>query len=258
MGTAKPSSHQLATIKHHLVNSHSVKDSFDAATFEEAALKILARIFKDQNTAVMAGGSGLYIRAVCEGIDPHSKVGSFNQKRANFPMAKERDLKGFWKSSRRMIRNTSLLVDLKNPQRVIRAIEVFRTTGRPFSEFRSGRRATRDFRTLKMGLDLGRDELFQRIDTRIDQMVNVGLFEEVRNLRDFRHLNALQTVGYKEVFDFFDGKYDQDEAIDLLKRNTRRYAKRQLTWFKKDPEVNWFPAQDSKRIKNYVKKWVTS
>lgn len=252
IGTAKPNSDQLAAVRHHLVNTHSIVEPFDAAEFEKEALKALSGIYKDHDVAVLVGGSGLYIKALCDGIDDVPRVAASIREDLKLQMQAE-GLQSLQAELKQNDPSYYQVVDRNNPQRVIRALEVIRSTGKPFSYFLSGTRVKRDFETIKIGLEMDHKELYQRIDRRVEYMVSQGLFEEVFHLSDYRHLNALQTVGYKEVFDFFDGKYGKEEAVRLLKRNTRRYAKRQLTWFKKDSEVEWFHPEDLQGIQNYVR-----
>ncbi len=251
IGTAKPNSKQLASVRHHLVDSHTILDAFDAAEFEREGLKALKKIFRDHQVAVLVGGSGLYIKVLCEGIDEIPPV----PETLGEQLALQYQTEGLYNLKEELRQNDPLyyeVVDRNNPHRVLRALEVLRATGKPFSTFLSGKSTKRDFETVKIGLEMTREELYERIDNRVENMVARGLFDEVQSLLEYRHLNALQTVGYQEVFDFFDGRYVQEEAIRLVKRNTRRYAKRQITWFKRDSEVKWFHAGNSAEIENYV------
>jgi len=251
IGTSKPSSNQLATVRHHLVNSHSILDSFDVAEFERESLKALSGIYQQHDVALLVGGSGLYIKVLCHGIDDIPKAAASIRGQLILQLESE----GLASLQAELRKNDPLyyeVVDRNNPQRVIRALEVQRSSGKPFSGFLSGTRVKRPFEIMKIGLKMDRKDLNRRIAQWVEDMVNRGLFDEVANLSEYRHLNALQTVGYTEVFGFLDGKYGREEAIRVLKRNTRRYAKRQLTWFKKDSEVKWFHPEDLERIKNYV------
>jgi tRNA dimethylallyltransferase len=245
IGTAKPTPEELAQAKHYFVDSHSVTDNFSVGDFEKEGLALLDEIFKTHGTAILVGGSGLYIKAICEGFDELPTATEGVRERLN----QEFKDKGItW--LREKLRSADPVyyeqVDLNNPQRLIRALEVFESTGKPFSSYRKATTNKRPFKSIKIGLDLPRDVLYQRIDHRVDEMVKQGLVEEVRSLLPHRHLNALNTVGYSELFDYFDGKTDLETAIALIKQNTRRFAKRQLTWFRKDKDIRWFrPDQDN-------------
>lgn len=244
IGTAKPTPGELAQAKHYFVDSHSVTDNFSVGDFEKAGLALLDDIFKTHDTAILVGGSGLYIKAICDGFDelPTALPGvreKLNQEYKNNGIT--------WLQER--LRSADAVyydqVDLNNPQRLIRALEVFESTGKPFSSYRKATTNNRPFKSIKIGLDLPREILYQRIDHRVDEMVKQGLIQEVHSLLPYRHLNALNTVGYSELFDYSDGKTDLDTAIALIKQNTRRFAKRQLTWFRKDKDIRWFrPGED--------------
>lgn len=238
IGTAKPTPEELSQAKHHFIDSHSIKDSFSVGDFEKQALAVLDDIFKTHDTAIMVGGSGLYIKAVCEGFDdlPVASIGI--RERLN----REFEEKGITLLQEKLKVADPVYydeVDLNNPQRLIRALEVWESTGRPFSSYRKAEAAQRPFEIKKIGLDLPREVLYQRINDRVDEMVKHDLVEEVKSLLPYRHLNALNTVGYSELFDHFDGKTDLNTAIALIKQNTRRFAKRQLTWFRKDTSIEW-------------------
>ena len=251
VGTAKPTEEHLALVRHHYINHLNLEEDFSAGEFEKKALETLSKIFVDADIAIMCGGSGLYVNAVCDGIgeipavNPHHRedlIAVFEEK-GLAPLTRELKLSDpeYYEQ-----------VDGKNPQRIIRALEVIRSTGKPFSIFRARKITSRPFNIVKLGLELDRHELNCKIDQRMDMMIKNGLFEEAKKLFHLKHLNALQTVGYKEVFGYLDGEYDKKEAIRLLKRNSRRYAKRQMTWFKKDGEVKWFNVNDAEAIMNYI------
>ncbi|HTE01148.1 MAG TPA: tRNA (adenosine(37)-N6)-dimethylallyltransferase MiaA [Mucilaginibacter sp.] len=243
IGTAKPTDEELAAAKHYFINSHSITESFSVGDFEKQALAQLKEIFKTHDTAIMVGGSGLYIKAVCEGFDELPIASPEIRERLN----QEFNDKGIIYIQEKLKAADQVYyeqVDLNNPQRLIRAIEVFETTGKPFSSYRKSTVNKRPFKCLKIGLNLPREVLYQRINQRVDAMVKEGLIDEVKGLLPYRHLNALNTVGYSELFDYFDGKTDLDTAIELIKQNTRRFAKRQLTWFRKDKEIKWMEAND--------------
>ncbi|GMQ24222.1 tRNA (adenosine(37)-N6)-dimethylallyltransferase MiaA [Algoriphagus sp. oki45] len=245
LGTAKPSREELSEVNHHLIDSLSIHEEYDVRKFETDALKILGGLFERKNVVIVTGGSGLFADALTEGMDEIPSV----DPEIRDQIIKEYQKKGLeWLQEQisRLDPEYFSIVDRQNPQRLMRALEVIRGTGGKFSSFRKKSKVKRPFQTLKIGLNRDRKELYQRIDFRMDQMINEGLFEEVEALFEFRNLNALQTVGYSEIFGFFEGKYDREEAVRLLKRNSRRYAKRQLTWFRRDEAIRWFhPDQES-------------
>jgi tRNA dimethylallyltransferase len=241
----------MKNVRHHFINSHSIKEEFSAGRFEAAALQLLEQLFRKQNPVVLTGGSGLYVQALCEGMNDIPRV----PKRFREQLYTELNEKGLTPLAEELQHadpDYFEKVDLKNQQRVIRALEVCRATGRPYSSFRSDKPVQRPFRMIRIGLNLPREELFERIDRRVDEMVKKGLFEEAEQLLPFRDTYALQTVGYKEVFGFLDGEYDREEAVRLIKRNTRRYAKRQLTWFKRYREIQWFEPDQIDEITDYI------
>lgn len=251
IGTAKPTQKEMKGIRHHFVDFISIDQEFSAGKFEQATLKLLPELFKKTYLALMTGGSGLYIQAVCQGMNDVPDVDlSFRKE-----LYKELEIHGLELLLEELkIKDPEYFhsVDHNNPQRVVRALEVCRGAGQPYSSFRADNNIKRNFEVIKIGLDRDRQELFTRIDQRMDEMIETGLFEEASKFYDKRHLNALKTVGYKEVFEYLDGAYDKTEAIRLLKRNTRRYAKRQLTWFKKDPEFTWFHPNDFDEILTFI------
>lgn len=239
IGTAKPSVAQLNEIKHHFINTKSIHEEYDAATFGKEALERINQLFETYDDVVLCGGSGLYVKALLEGFDempdvPPSIRESINQEYEN------KGLSWLQQELERLDPDYFEIVDKKNPHRLIRALELNYFSGKPMSFFRKRKKNELPFDVLKIGLELPREELNMRIDQRMDEMIALGLFEEAEKFYQYKHLNALQTVGYQEIFDFMDGLYDKEEAIRLLKRNTRRYAKRQMTWFKKDAERRWF------------------
>jgi tRNA dimethylallyltransferase len=251
IGTAKPSQKEMKDVPHHFVDFISIEQEFSAGKFELATLSLLPKLFKKTNLALMTGGSGLYIQAVCEGMNDVPAVDLNFRKE----LYKELEIHGLELLLEELkIKDPEYFnsVDHNNPQRIVRALEVCRGIGRPYSSFRTDQKTTRNFSIIKIGLERKRQELFERIDSRMDQMIDKGLFEEAEKFHEKRHLNALKTVGYKEIFEFMDGSYDKTEAIRLLKRNTRRYAKRQLTWFKKDPGFSWFHPDDFDGILSFI------
>lgn len=239
VGTAKPSSEELQQVKHHLINSLSIEQDYDVRMFEKDALQILDGIFQKSNVAIMTGGSGLFADAITNGLDEIPDVDPDIRKEIIF----EFEEKGLvWLQSELAKADPEYFdqVDRRNPQRLMRALEVYRGTGLKFSSFRVQKKSIRPFEIIKIGLDRPRQELYDRIDIRMDQMIEGGIFDEADALFGRRNLNALQTVGYSEIFGFMEGKYDREEAVRLLKRNSRRYAKRQMTWFRRDEKICWF------------------
>lgn len=251
IGTAKPSSEELAAVKHHFINSLSIKDDFSVGDFEEQGLETLEGIFKNHGFAVLVGGSGLFIKAITEGFDilPKADV----ELRAELNLLFENEgIRPLQDKLKLLDPEYYKEVDLNNPQRMIRALEVSISSGKPFSSFRSKHHTNRPFKTIKIGLNIDREQLYNRINLRVDQMVKAGLIEEVSSLLPYRALNALNTVGYSEIFDAFDKKISFDQAIENIKQNTRRFAKRQLTWFRKDSGINWFGPQEFEQIVNFI------
>ncbi|WP_268035222.1 tRNA (adenosine(37)-N6)-dimethylallyltransferase MiaA [Algoriphagus sp. PAP.12] len=248
LGTAKPTKEELSEVLHHMINSHSIEENYDVKSFEEDVLELLDQLFQKHRVVIMTGGSGLFADAVTEGMDemPEIPAGIREQVIKEY---QEKGLEFLQEEVKRLDPAYFELVDQQNPQRLMRAVEVCRGTGKTFSSFRVKSKIERPFKTIKIGLNRDRDELYSRIDLRMDQMVETGLFEEAESLFDKRHLNSLQTVGYQEIFAMLEGKYDREEAIRLLKRNSRRYAKRQLTWFRRDEKIHWFhPDQEDEII----------
>ncbi len=247
IGTAKPSAEELRSVSHHFIDHLSITQTYTAADFEEESLKLLVELYRQHPVVVAVGGSGLFFKALWEGFDDIPEIES--SWRAQLKTEYEsQGLNALVKELEKSDPDYFHQVDLKNPQRVIRALEVIRATGQPFSAFRRKTVKPRPFRNLKIGLELPREILYQRIDDRMDEMIRQGLFEEVKELYPFRNHNALQTVGYREIIGFMDSEYNQEEAIRLLKRNSRHYAKRQLTWFKRDPQIEWFSPDDYEKI----------
>lgn len=243
IGTAKPSADELAMVSHHFVGHLSIHDFYTPGDFERDAIQKLDDLFKNHKTVVMVGGSGLYIQAVCEGIDNIPTVdisirNFLNQKyeyQGLAPLLEQ--LK--WLDSEYYFK-----VDRNNPQRIIRALEVCLGTGKPFSSFHHQTKVQRNFTVYKIGLNLPREILYSQINHRVDAMIQAGLENEARGLWPHKHINALQTVGYSEFFDYFEGKTDFETAIELIKQHTRNYAKRQISWFNRDKEVIWCHPND--------------
>lgn len=254
IGTAKPSEQEREQVPHYFIDRHSVVEEYDAARYAREALKVIGDLFQQHSEVILCGGSGLYIRGVCEGFDEMPEVPD-DVRREVVDHYKKHGLR--WLQDRMLELDPVGFqgIDQKNPQRLMRALEVSMYTGQSIQSFRKNERKQRNFYSVKLGLELPRDELYARIDSRVDQMIAAGLFDEARKLYPLRHYNALQTVGYQEVFDFMDNRYDLDECVRLLKRNTRRYAKRQLTWFKKDREFKWYPPDAVEDMIRYVRSW---
>ncbi|HTK20145.1 MAG TPA: tRNA (adenosine(37)-N6)-dimethylallyltransferase MiaA [Mucilaginibacter sp.] len=252
VGTAKPDADELAQAKHHFIDSHSITENFTVGDFEKEALQLLDELFKTHDQVIMVGGSGLFLQAVVQGFDDLPTSDPQIRERLNQEFA-EKGIEHLQQSLREADPDYYHQVDLNNPQRLIRALEVFESTGRPFSSYRKAAINTRPFESIKIVLDLPREALYNRINRRVDIMVEQGLVEEVRSLLSYRHLNALNTVGYSELFDYLDGKTDLDTAINSIKQNTRRFAKRQLTWFRKDKEIKWMRADNPNLIDEIIK-----
>jgi tRNA dimethylallyltransferase len=251
IGTAKPTADELSHAKHHFVDSHSIHDAFDAAAFAEVAMAKIIELHKNHDWVVLCGGSGLYIKALLEGFDEMPEVKAGTRDVLNL-LYQQKGITALQEELEASDPDYYNVVDKQNPQRLIRALEVTRSSGKPYSSFRKKSPKEIPFHVIKIGLELPREELNARIDSRMDAMIAWGLFDEAKALYPLRHLNALQTVGYQEIFGFFDGQYDQAEAIRLLKQNSRHYAKRQLTWFKKDKEVQWFRPNEFENIVQYI------
>ncbi len=252
IGTAKPTEKQLDETKHHFINHLSVNEEFNAGMFEQQALKILDEIFRNKNVSVLVGGSGLYIKALLEGLDELPPVGEKVREQLNY----EFEVNGIEYLQSELQKTDPeyfVKVDLKNPHRLIRALEVFRLTGKPYSSFRKGEKQKRNFKTILIGLEWPREFLNQRINQRVDDMISNGLVDEARKLFPLRHLNALDSVGYKELFDHFDGKISFDEAVELIKLDTRKFAKRQMTWFRRVENIHWFHPDEHHKIISFVR-----
>jgi len=251
IGTAKPNDDELAAVKHYFINSLSITETFTAGDYEKQSLELLNDLFKMHNVVILVGGSGLFIKAVCEGFDEFPNPTPGLREKLN----REFDEKGIGYLQEKLKtadHEYYELVDLNNPQRVIRALEVFETTGKPYSSYRKSSINNRPFGIIKLGLNLPREILYRRINQRVDDMVKQGLVEEVNSLLPYRHLNALNTVGYSELFDYFDGKTDLPTAIGLIKQNTRRFAKRQITWFRKDDGILWFESDKQSLVNDML------
>ena len=249
IGTAKPPIEELAILSHHFIDNLSINDTYTAGDYEKEALTVLDTIFETHDAAVMVGGSGLFIKAVCEGFDDF-QAREIDEE--TIRKIKGMPLEEMQAEVARLDPEYYEKVDRQNPRRLQRALEVVYTTGRKYSEQRKGAKAQRSFNIIKIGLELPREQLYERINNRVDDMMNVGLWEEATSLYPYRDLQPLQTVGYQEVFDNIDGKLTKAEAIERIKQNTRNYAKRQMTWFKKDNEIKWIDAGNPKLVDSLI------
>ncbi|QEC52335.1 tRNA dimethylallyltransferase [Anseongella ginsenosidimutans] len=247
IGTAQPSATELAAAPHHFIASRSVFEELNAGRFEAEALELISRLFKVHDQLILTGGSGLFIDAVCRGLDELPRVNPGTREALN-QKHREEGLHPLQEMLREADPVYYEKIDLNNPQRVIRALEVFISSGKPYSSFLKENAKPRPFRIQKFAIDLERSLLYERINARVDAMLSAGLVEEARKVYPYRHLKTLETVGYAELFEYFDGHISLEEAVELIKRNTRRFAKRQVTWLKRDPEVIWVRAGDFSKI----------
>ncbi|MCX6261102.1 MAG: tRNA (adenosine(37)-N6)-dimethylallyltransferase MiaA [Bacteroidia bacterium] len=251
IGTAVPAENQLNRVKHHFIKFLSVKDYFSSSLFERAVLELLPSLFTKNKIVVMTGGSGMYIDAVCKGIDDIPDIDPAIREKYN-EKYREEGIESLRRELKLLDPDYYARVDLKNHKRIIRALEIFESTGRRYSEFLTKKSADRDFCIIKIGLEREREDLYGRINARVDDMVENGLENEARGLFDLRDLNPLKSVGYREFFDFFEGKISKEKAIELIKRNSRRYAKRQITWWSRDREIVWFSPDKAQDIIYYI------
>jgi tRNA dimethylallyltransferase len=246
-----PSDEQLSSAKHHFIRFLSVNEYYSSSLFERDVMKLLPELFGSNHVVLMTGGSGMYIDAVCDGIDDIPDTD---------PEIRQKWMKRYEDGGIEVLRSELKIldpdhyskVDLNNYKRILRALEICETTGRPYSSFLKKEKRQRDFKTIKIGLEREREELYSRIDERVDAMLEAGLEEEARILYPFRNLNALNSVGYREFFDYFDGTITREETIRLIKRNSRRYAKRQITWWSKDSDINWFHPDQVQEIISFI------
>ena len=251
IGAAPPSKEQLQKIKHHFIQHLSIKENYNIGRFEEDSIKKISSLFKIYDNLILVGGSGLYIDAVCNGIDNIPQTpkeirdrinNKFSEKGINWLQEKVKkiDLDFYQKS------------DISNPQRLKRCLEVYQNTGEKISSFYKKERRKRDFKIMKIGISIEREKLYNRINKRVDQMIKNGLIDEAKKLFQHQKLNALNTVGYKELFDFFDNKTDLETAVEDIKKNSRRLSKRQMTWFKRDKQINWFKINKENEIIKFI------
>lgn len=252
IGTALPSIDQLGRVKHHFIGTLSVSDYYNASMFEAEVLELLKKLFHEKKIIFMVGGSTLYVNAVFHGIDdlPTTDPQLRNELLTQY---KEQGIEYLRMKLKMLDPVYHQRVDLKNPNRILKAIEISLMTGKPYSSFLTAPAKKREFKIIKLGLNTDRKVLFERINKRVDQMMEDGLLEEVKGLQSFQHLNSLNTVGYKELFSYLDRKISYNEAIELIKQSTRNYAKRQLTWFNRDPEIKWFDPSQKSDMLNFIK-----
>ena len=252
IGTAKPSAEELAAASHHFINSHSVNTLFSTGDFEIQALKLMDELFKKHDLLVMVGGSGLYIDAVCKGLDDLPATDINIREQLNEQLATE-GIEAIKDQLSRDDPEYYAKVDQSNPQRMIRGLEFFLSTGMKLSSFLTNSKKTRPFNIIKIGLNTDRAILYNRINLRVDLMMDAGLLDEVKALKDYRSYNALNTVGYSELFAYLDGEIDLEQAVDKIKQNTRRFAKRQLTWFRRDDHTTWFEPNRTDEVITFIK-----
>jgi tRNA dimethylallyltransferase len=251
IGTAKPTAEELAAAPHHFINLLSIEDDYNVGNFERDALKLLDNLFLKKNVALLVGGSGLFIRALCNGLDEFPTIPLEVKKEVQSLFEKEGLI-----ALQEAIKNADPVyfekVDQQNPVRLMRALDVIKASGKPFSSFQNQKKKFRNFTPIYINVLMDREQLYERINRRVDLMLEAGLLEEAKSLFPYKEKNSLQTVGYQEFMNFFDGKITLDEAIELVKRNSRRYAKRQMTWFRKEDHWTGFQANEIDKMIEYV------
>ncbi len=255
IGTAKPSEVELAAASHYFINSHSVTEFFSTGDFEVAALAVLEKLFENHDVVIMVGGSGLYINAVCNGLDEMPDIDLNIREQLNQQFLTE-GIEPIRKQLAALDPEYFEKVDQSNPQRMIRGLEVVLSTGEKLSSFQTSSKKERPFNIIKVGLNTDREQLYQKINQRVDLMIENGLIEEVKSLSHYQHLNALKTVGYSEIFDYLNCEIDLTTAVDKVKQNTRRFAKRQLTWFRKDTATTWFEPNENDKITKHLNEFL--
>lgn len=251
IGTAVPSEKELAAAKHHFIGNLSIHDYYNASTFEFEVIELLNELFQTKNQVLMVGGSGMYIDAVCKGIDDLPEIDPEIRTQLEHKYQNE-GIESLRFELKRLDPEYYNVVDLRNPKRILKGLEICLMTGRTYTSYRTSIKKERDFKILKIGLTMDREKLYNIIDSRVDNMVENGLIDEAREFYSNKHLNSLNTVGYKELFAHFDGEYDFEKALELIKRNSRRYAKRQLSWFNRDKEISWFEPSQKKEIEKFI------
>ena len=257
IGTAAPTAEELSQVKHHFVHNLSIEDKYDVADYERDVLDFLKQYFNTKNVAIMTGGSGLFIDAVCNGLDEMPDISEEVRNRVS-KMLEADGIEALQKEVERVDNDYFQVVDKQNPRRLQRALEVYYQTGKPYSTFRQRNVAKRDFDIVKLAILWDRDKLIERINQRVDMMMQQGLLDEVKSVYQKRHLNSLNTVGYKELFDYLDGKCTLEQAVEQIKINTRQYAKRQMTWLRKNGDYQWFTIDEVDGIFNTLFEKLTS
>lgn len=251
IGTASPTIEQMRRVPHYFVGSLSLHDYYSASLFEQQVLEILQREFEHSDYALLTGGSMMYIDAVCNGIDEIPTVDDATRELLKSRLSSE-GLEPLVEELRRLDPEYYEIVDKQNPRRVVHGLEICLMTGKTYTSFRKREKKERPFRIVKIGLNRDREELYNRINQRVDQMMTDGLLDEAQRLYPMRHMNALNTVGYKEMFAYIDGTWTLEEAVERIKGNTRRYARKQLTWYKKDEQIRWFHPDEIEQIYSYI------
>ena len=251
IGTARPTDEQTQAVSHYFVGTLGLDDYYSASLFEQQVLQLLDQLFQTSDYALLTGGSMMYIDAVCDGIDDIPTIDEETRRLMKQRLADE-GLEALCEKLRRLDPEYYEIVDRQNPRRVVHALEICTMTGKTYTSFRRRERRQRPFRIVKIALNRPREELYERINRRVDQMMSDGLLDEARALYPKKELNALNTVGYKELFDYLDGRWPLEEAVERIKGNTRRYARKQLTWYKKDEQIRWFHPDDKQSIIDYI------
>ena len=251
IGTAAPTEEQMAQVKHYFVGSLSIGDYYSASMYEQDILQLLDTLFQDSDYSLLSGGSMMYIDAVCNGIDDIPTVDDKTRDTLKRRLEEE-GLEPLVEELHRLDPEHWAIVDRQNPRRVVHALEICLMTGKTYTSFRKAEKKERPFQIIKIGLNRDREELYHRINVRVDQMMAQGLLNEVRAMNEYRNVNALNTVGYKELFNYLDGLWTLDEAVERIKGNTRRYARKQLTWFKRDLQMRWFHPDDIQNMLTYI------
>jgi tRNA dimethylallyltransferase len=257
IGTAKPSAEELKRVPHHFINNLSIKDEYNVGKYEKEVLELLGNLYKKTGAAILAGGSGLFINAVCHGFDALPEADT-RLRESYEKILQEKGIEPLQAELKEKDPEYYEEVDNKNPRRLIRALEVIHQTGMPYSQLRNKKNVKRNFSVIKIGINVEKEILVDRINKRIDEMLAKGWLDECKQLYPYRNLNALKTVGYTELFDFIDGKNDWETTVQQIKTNTWHYAKRQLTWFKKDKEIKWFSLNEEEKILAYIANFATS
>ena len=251
IGTARPTTEEMQEVKHYFVGMLGLEDYYSASLFEQQVLELLEKLFRNSNYALMTGGSMMYIDAVCNGIDDIPTIDDETRKTMKRRLQEE-GLESLCKELRQLDPEYYEIVDRQNPKRVVHALEICTMTGKTYTSFRKREKKVRPFQIIKIGLNRDRAELYDRINARVDEMMEKGFLKEAEGLFPLRKLNALNTVGYKELFEYFEGRWTLEEAIERMKGNTRRYARKQLTWYKKDDQIKWFHPNQKEDIINYI------